>query len=853
MNDERYSRVNIRKAMKKKKEKKKSNKDIREEFVVISGKRKIRHPPSDIVTAVNDLIRQGFTTSDAINGYFATKSKKLNDNSRKMYLALVNSKIYADNIRLTDNITNNPLHCYLFIQNFKTKTLSNDILWLNLLNKKSYANLPTKKLYDISTIDSAWFGSEVYRYDDENVLKGYYQDFDENFAMIGANGLKLEEKYAILNKNQFNFELDNVKYDAYGDPNVCVIVSDTQKDDVKKLIENTVEISSNINGFDMNEKKIELKECTFKYVDCLVKPETFCPAFLIMPKERDYAVTIKMNIDYNKFFSFFLDKCKYGSIECYDYLIYWDTLNYFFDFAAIFTVTAKDLNQAAKNKLKNFYNTYNEYKPMIELWKFNQLKLQKIAYTFYHAFAGKINYDKLRTLNNKLAEYIEGRNKLVLDNSYKPIKNFFLNLPNCIMIKNQFSDEIFAIPTTMKKAIENLMAGGENIVKNLRVVGTLIYKASLSADGTEGAKVSFPFSVAPGVFLGDLWDNDADNPDILARNVESFQEQVVRNEEALQRQNDELLERMDAINDSFLPLLRTNIQNREQELSVYQLTNDEQGEIENYLLSTMSRDNFRKTKLDKEILSALNAGKDPKEIVLPSKYTSIIDNYINKKKLEKEKAQIQHQSNINNAQTALNNAVSDAMETEINTQTQTQTVSTQPGLPGLVQPVFVNQSNPYVPGLPPPESFLQGINTGSSIRSSERQLTPSELIFGFIQSDQDADTNDTGIAKLYSDIVYLSGRFRDFKTEASKYNGAKSLYNLYKLSPNIIDSVVKHYNLNISNPRNYQHVMDLSPEFTMTDEKAVKILGVPSDESSIASTTTTQSKRPIFFTTKVKK
>ena len=582
----------------------------------------------------------------------------------------------------------------------------------------------------------------------------------------------------------------------------------------------------------MNEKKIELKEETFKYVDCVVKPEIFCPAFLIMPSVEEYSVTVKMDIDYNKFFTFLLEETKYGSTEVYDYLVYWDTLNYFFDFIAIFIVTAKDLNGGAKEKFQNWYNMYNELKPMIEIWKANQMKFQKICYNFYHAFSGKINYDKLTMLAEKLDEYTSIRNRLTLDASYNSIKKLFSVLTNCQMIKNQFSDDAVLLATNMKTAIENLIAGGEDIVKNLRIIGAAIYKSCMSSLDTEN-KIMFPFSVSPGIFLGDIWDDGNVDENVLEANIQSFQQRQAENAQREENQANELLQKMDQINDSFLPVIRARIEEREQSKG-FQVSSEDQNDLENLLIGVMQRDNYRKNYLDKQILDAINANKEVTDILINNKYIQVIDTFIEKKRLEKEKRDLENQVNINQAQTSLNNAISDRMETETNENPSGASVEqTQ------VQPQVQTQTQTQVP---------------------EKNFTPTEYIMAALDNSVIANQAGGGAAQFYSDIITLSDRYQNYQPEVASLNSLQNLYGIYKLTPNVIDAVSQFYGLDPKNMMNYKMQYRKSPGYKFTDDVAADILnkGIALDEASISSLKTGASvsastQKPLFKTTKTRK
>lgn len=795
--------------MKKRREKQKKKKDGIE-FTLISRKRKVKKQPSEIVKAVNELIKNGYNTSDKIASYFLTeKSKSLSNAAKNMYTALVTSKVYADNVRLTDTITNKPLHCYYFIKTFKTKTLSNDSLWLNLLARKSYSNASDKlkNLYNISSIYSAWFGSKAVEYSNQKILKGYYQDFSDSFAMIGANGLLEEEKVAILNAEKFNFEDSDIKYTAVGDSNKCIIYKSTlNADEVKDLIKKTVEISSTDSGFSLNEKKIEMKKEVFKYVDCKVKPEVFCPAFLIMPNEQEYSVIIKFDVDYNKLFLLFDKYTINGNIDVNSNLFYWDTMEQFFDFIAIYIVTSKANNENAKKKLKSIYDTYVKLKPIIELWKGVQIKFQKILHTFYYAFAGKINYDKLDFLYKKVNEYIIDRDRLKKEENYDEISELFRSCPLCTMIGNQFSDEVFGIADTMRSAIDNLMIGGINIIKQLRQVGVLIYNVSLCAENDENSKVAFPFGVAFGSFLGNLWYKGRMNVGALAANAENLRDRIQVNREQRERRVEQDYQDIQKIDQNVLSAIGVFISTRETALG-YKLGDNALKELGGIVFNMVKNDKNFNDAIRLEIFKALRENRNA-NIQFPQNIIDKINNYIDTAKnnamseiLNAQRAVNERQKELNNAQNNLNNIQNkSAFEPKV-------PVAQQGVRPGDVNDeIDIDFSGGEEEKK---EEREDEFDEGPLVNLKARDLpvnSASGMFKFYLDNNQiDPDAKGSPYAQFYGDVLYLSGLDPKMDQEAGKYLSLRALIENYGgLKYDLIDAVSKLYRLDFSNLSNYR-------------------------------------------------
>lgn len=502
----------------KKREKKKVGKE-KLESIIASYNRSVKKNMSIAQKNFNEMAKLGYKTAADVNSFFTTRNTKIGSVSKKMYEALLKTKVESSGcIRLSDVLANSPLSEYLFIDGFDTKIITNDELWLNLLYYRSVkTRLEGEDKYSIALFESAKISkvtvvSKPLIFNGEDSLKrGYYQDFSSDLAIIGYELLNNDNKNLLLDGkygSKFEFDYNGNLYKCYGTADSCIIYNSKkiQLNALKEKAEN-LKIFGSIGDFEFGLKKIDYDADTMRYVDCTVKPESFCPAFFILSEPVIYGFLIKVDIDYNVLFSI-MDECLKEKNEVFTTadLFYWDTINQFFDFLFVYILTSPVLSskEEIKTTLLGYYNIYNTYKKLINLWKQNQLLLQRICYDFYRSFSGKINIDKVKSLEDKITRYLKLRGGLVSDDSYEELLDFFKRCPFCSgMIASQFDEQCFQLPFLIKQAIDDLNNNNsDGLVEEFRNIGYIIYSISFSVEFDTGT--CFPFSVSKAAFLGDV-------------------------------------------------------------------------------------------------------------------------------------------------------------------------------------------------------------------------------------------------------------------------------------------------------------------------------------------------------------
>jgi hypothetical protein len=515
-----YKLDDIRHLLSEKKSNVKKDQKDKYESLVSSYNRSTKKNMSLAQRTFNELAKKGYRTMNEINSFFAGKNVKVGGLSKKMYETLLQTKVEnTGNVKLTDTMANTPLYEYMFIENFDTKTITNDILWLELLRKRAIdlemkdEDDYVKKIFLNGKIDKVTVVSKPMVVNQEDsILKGYYQDFGEDYALIGCELLSEENRKLLFEGkygSSYDFICNGDKYSCYGSADSCIIFN-TKKIklvDMEAKYKNLKKFGI-VGKFDFTLKKIEFGHVCMRYVDCTLNPESFCPAFQIMPEVFTYGFLIKVAIDYNELFavmdSYLSDK---GEIFSTGDLFYWDTIIPFFDFLFVYILTSPVLSLEANKKIKeqliSMYTTYSDYKKIILLWKHNQLLLQRICYEFYRSFSTKINIDKVKSLDDKITKYIKLKRSLIGDDTYPTIKDFFTNNPFCSMISAQFKDNCDNIPYLIQQAIGDLNENkSDTLIKQFRDIGYLIYSMGFNVDNED--YTCFPFCVSMPAFLGDV-------------------------------------------------------------------------------------------------------------------------------------------------------------------------------------------------------------------------------------------------------------------------------------------------------------------------------------------------------------
>lgn len=535
------------------KKKEKKQKQFVKNFFLVNKRRRVRKEPSEVSRITSELIKKNLTKPEEIQNYFNINFKTVTKQNQALYQALVGSRVLNGNIRISDVLTNRPVYEYFSYSGLKTKTICNDSLYLSSL-LSNFMRLGNSSIFNqncvrYGKIDKVIFCSIPFKCDG-NIKKGYYQDYSGSFAAVGMEGLSDEERAAILSGNEakVNFYIGDEEYTSYGNNNACVIAkSTTTLNDLGKYF-NAMKVINVSNKIGLSEKVVEVDN-KVRYIDSKVSPEKFCPAFLITPVQVSYSVFFRVALDYNKIFTDMENELnKNNKMTVPMNLFYWTSMQQCFDFLGVFSVTAKIV---ADNKtlINNIYTKYNELKDVLNVWKVNQLKFQKILLDFYHSFNTRVKFDNLIELYSKISNYIDVRDMLRGDETYNEVIAFVETCREfCGLIKNQLNDKVYSIADKLKAVLFDLSVGkSNNMLKDLRDIGYAIYRVSYMP-GNEFFP-SFPFILSPGGFLGNVLNGVNFNEDPLEKIINDLKAQRQNRQNAIMNQENamgELLKNYEA-------------------------------------------------------------------------------------------------------------------------------------------------------------------------------------------------------------------------------------------------------------------------------------------------------------------
>lgn len=487
---------------------------------VSARKKKKRKPESDIVKYSRLLAKKKITERNAIDAFLADKGIEVSSAQLNVYELITNNKYANGNLLVNDNLANNPIYFYFRVSNAEVQTLSNDYLFLrsffyNELLDDYTADSDLAKVLDSVEIKSVHFASNPFVCKGD-IKRGYYQDFEPDFAAIGVEELKETEQEAILNfdgPEKSSFKYNNLTFEATGDIKSCIIVSQEKKDGVKEYFDKMKIIHGGAKLV-LDARVVRSNE-SVKYIDCKVKPDKFCPAFLISPVPVNAAVLFKCSYDYNTLFNYLADITNgKDKVLKLDNIMYWDTLQQSCDLLGLLSLTGVLENPNIVKNYKAIYENYVELKSVLNEWKINQLALQRLLFDFYNAFNNFINYDKLLSLLERTNRYLEARADLMADETAKEVNDFFNNASVfCTMIHNQLTKEkIKKLPEAIQKVLFSIKTGKtyEDLIPHIRQIGVAIYECSEMNEKTD--EVAFPFIVSPGGFLGAIKDNRIKDP-----------------------------------------------------------------------------------------------------------------------------------------------------------------------------------------------------------------------------------------------------------------------------------------------------------------------------------------------------
>lgn len=472
-------------------------KDIREKKQ--ENLRKNIEKSNKIRTIVNDLFKQSKYSLNDIKQYLSDRNINTTDPENNIIRAILQCKYRNNKVVFSDNIFSKKLSFYLCGSRLATKILTNDYLYLLMVaNSLIKKNDPLIPIFPYLTIAKVKITSDNFT-DYGNETSGFIQDYDSEFSAIALNDLPENTLNEVITTKpqRLNFNYNGRNYQCFGDESKFFIAPIQMTDDqIAQKYRETKYLKTEKGKIQLGVKLTPYTSKVF-FIDKLIIPETFCPAFLITPTSIDLNFLFEFEIDYNDLFDLLENMCN-KSLSLPENLCYWDTINVCLDFLCIFGLTAK-IPETVKNKIAAYYEKYLFYKTDINKWKNIQLQFQRICMDFLNCFLNDSDYIRFVNLLLKVEKYIsEYKN---LKDSASDALNFVISLPFTLMIQNQMKSETIGIIDFIKQALTAYVNGKEDspVEEFSRTAAKKIY-AALPTEGMKTA--SFPFISAPGSLTG---------------------------------------------------------------------------------------------------------------------------------------------------------------------------------------------------------------------------------------------------------------------------------------------------------------------------------------------------------------
>lgn len=592
--------------------------------LLIAKKRKRKQPTTQIGEWLPGIFKKKLTELSEIQHHLeSTYNVDPSEDLKRILSLLAKSKVVNNKITLSDNFANVPMYFYMKFPNLSCGTYSNDELYLAFRCRLLYNSLKNQEdnyLYrflDNGVIRKVYYVSKSFVLKGKE-LKGFYQDYQGNFAAIGLESLgenkkeieKSEEykKIVSLSSNSAKFNYKSINYIAYYSDSAVVICKDNQdqnaiKNEMQSGISQLKVFKNTSAKTEISLKEVKHTKTKAYYADFRLKPEGFCPAFLLLSNNISVQEIYKMEFDLNALFKTLDDLYKEkNGFYFYDNLCYWDSINTFYDFLTIYALTSQEISEGSKQLLMTFVESFKNYKDEILLWKKLQLFGQKVIKDFYNCFTTYINYEKLDGISKRVKMYLDDFNKLKSSSYYGNVTNFLKDTKQFsqMMHDQVMSGNSYKLFTVMQKVLEDLQSGKRTseMVSDLRKICLTIYKFSVCGDNC-----IFPIVVAEGAFLGDLRGSENYDDDLLKVIIEKYNEGL-----AVQKYEEGELRNM--IND-----IRNNMDKYIQEVVMlnvkkfinennYGLSGDNVNMAIKAVMDNLSRSQETKDALENEIINA---------------------------------------------------------------------------------------------------------------------------------------------------------------------------------------------------------------------------------------------------------
>lgn len=408
------------------------------------SKPKTEAEQNELTRVANELRKRDNLTLDDIKSVLEG-NPKLKQTDAKIIDTILKCKMKEDKILLKDDTFAKQLSFYVVGRDIRTKYLTNDYLYLNMIASKFvYPNqgnpvgiaalLEGSALLNV-TIVSANFSLT------EDTTKGLIQDYDGTFSLICSQETQNSELLdnIITNKpNLSTFNLNGSVYECYGNEDACIIqIPGLDVATVRDKVANMKFVHNENSIFVGGEKKVTA-DGKMKFISKKVFPESFCPSFWASPEPIQCDFLFEFALDYNVLFQYLEDR-KGEELVIPQNICYWDNIKYFFDFLGVFYLTARDLSDSESTAIGNYITSFKSIRDFCTAWKSQALNMQRVFQDFINAFLNNSSFSRFTFLYEKALTVNKSITELMKKNEYSNFCKVLEKFKTLYYINNQLN------------------------------------------------------------------------------------------------------------------------------------------------------------------------------------------------------------------------------------------------------------------------------------------------------------------------------------------------------------------------------------------------------------------------------
>ena len=497
----------------------KKEREIRNKTFLSLKRKRQQKQRSDIQNALIEIMGKNLKSMDEIRGYLASKFLNYSDSTIRFMSDIAQTKVVNGKLVVSDSFANKNIVYRVCSDLVNVSFITNDTLWIAMhfrkkINTTNYSALPLTNI----TIKKMHISGPPFLFNGD-LNHGYVQDNSPDFfafgvdANIGNNKVNnYDTIFGFKNPATVTrFVYKGKKYSSAEYEGGVLVCGDDLLENATKIYDKQVIFSSeNFKKFNnIKPKTIEIKNKP-RFIDCTLKPDDFCPAYLSLPiKDMKLHAEFEISFDYNDLFNYGLEYEKTnGKIDYPSDFIYWDNLESVIDLFAAYALTGSTfgLGDSTKTIFVNICKFYEQYSVNLRIWSKVMLDIQRYVINFFNSFNSKINYDKMKDMREVFLKLVDQYNKLTKDEDKNKIEEFFFsgmklgNWSKCIL--NQMNDVLVKnLLNSILNILTNIETGQtDDLITDLEKVANVIYSVTYSSGIND--KTLFPVVLSPGAFMG---------------------------------------------------------------------------------------------------------------------------------------------------------------------------------------------------------------------------------------------------------------------------------------------------------------------------------------------------------------